>query len=308
MAGTIRKIIILTGPTASGKSGFALSLAQNSGGVIINADSQQMYRELRVLTARPTPQEEALAPHRLYGLLPASEACSAGKWLGLARMEIDWAHGQGKLPIIVGGTGLYIKALMEGIAQIPEIAPAVRAQATQDYDAMGKEAFAERLKWVDPEFFTRLKVHDRQRLIRAYAVWLGSGKPLSYWQARPSASPYPADMFKLYRIDIPREALYERCDRRFAQMVEEGAMDEVKHLISLNLPPELPVMKSVGVPELAQVLRGQSTLEQAVQAASQATRNYAKRQNTWFRNQFSGATLVPYGGNHAEFVEMAGKS
>jgi tRNA dimethylallyltransferase len=308
MTRKVHKIIILTGPTASGKSGLALSLAEKSGGVIINADSQQMYRELRILTARPTPEEEARAPHRLYGLLPGQEACSAGKWLNLARMEIDWTLGQGLLPIVVGGTGLYIRALMQGIAQIPDIDASVRQQAASDYDAMGKEAFAERLKWVDPEFFARLAVHDRQRLIRAYEVWLGSGKPLSYWQSRPVAAPYPADSYTLYRVDIPRDILYARCNARFAAMLEQGAMEEVKHLISLNLSPDLPVMKSVGVKELAQVLQGRLTLAEAAGAASQVTRHYAKRQITWFRHQFPETVAVNYAINPAEFVEMAAKN
>ncbi|MDE3061097.1 MAG: tRNA (adenosine(37)-N6)-dimethylallyltransferase MiaA, partial [Pseudomonadota bacterium] len=143
-------MLIIAGPTASGKSALALELAEKSGGVIINADSQQLYHELPILTARPTPEEEARAPHRLYGILPASEGCSAGKWLTLARMEIDWARSRGVTPIVVGGTGLYLKALMQGIADMPDIPPEVRAQAISDYDAMGKEAFAARLREVDP--------------------------------------------------------------------------------------------------------------------------------------------------------------
>jgi tRNA dimethylallyltransferase len=253
--------------------------------VIVNADSQQIYRELRILTARPSPEEEALVPHRLYGVLPAAETCSAGRWLKLARMEIDWARAQGKGVMVVGGTGLYIKALMEGIAEIPDIDPLVREQAANDYEAMGKEAFAERLRAVDPGFFERLAVWDRQRLVRAYAVWLGSGKALSWWQAQGNAPPYAADEFRVLQPDIGREELYARCDARFVTMVEEGAVDEVRALNALGLPPEAPARKSVGVKELTAYLDGALTLPEAITLAQQATRHYAKRQLTWFRNQ-----------------------
>lgn len=289
-------IVILTGPTASGKSAFALGLAEKHGGVIINADSQQLYRDLKILTARPSAENEATAPHKLYGMLAGGEACSAGHWLNLAKMEIDWARKHNRLAIITGGSGLYIKALLEGIAPIPDIPDTVRDQATSDYDHMGKDAFADRLKWVDPDFFTRLKVHDRQRLIRAYAVWLGSGKSLSHWQSQTTTPPYtPADI-KTYVVTLPRETLYERCNQRFENMIGQGAIEEVKNLLTQNLTPTLPIMKSVGVPELSAYLRGETTLEEAKTAATQATRNYAKRQLTWFRNQLPQAMPIPYDG------------
>ncbi len=301
-------IIILTGPTASGKSAFALSLAQNSGGVIINADSQQLYKDLSVLTARPSPEDEAAAPHKLYGLLPAHEACSVGGWLNLARMEIDWARGQGRVPIITGGSGLYLKALLEGIAIIPDISPDVRTQAINDYEQMGKDAFAERLKWVDPAFFTRLKVYDRQRLTRAYEVWLGTGKPLSHWQSQTATPPYAHVPFHTYAVQIPRDTLYARCNQRFEAMIGQGAIEEVKQLLALNLPNTLPVMKSVGVPELTHYLNGECTLQEAKTAASQATRNYAKRQLTWLRNQLPAATPLDWQKNPADFASETCKS
>lgn len=244
-----------------------------------------MYKELRILTARPTPNEEAQAPHRLYGTLPAHIACSAGKWLEFAKMEIDWALSEKKLPVVVGGTGLYLKALLEGIAEVPEIAPQIRAQAMSDYEAMGKDAFAERLKAVDKEFFERLKVYDKQRLVRAYEVWLGSGKSLSWWQKQGATPPYPRESFEITLVELPREELYRRCDARFLKMVEEGAVEEVRALLSLQLQPDLPIMKSVGIKELSVHLAGKCTLEEAIRDAQQATRNYAKRQLTWFRNQ-----------------------
>ena len=278
-------IIVIAGPTASGKSARALEIAQKSPSVIINADSQQMYRELRVLSARPSAEEEASVPHRLYGTMSAAESCSAGQWLTFAKMEIDWALSQGVQPIIVGGTGLYLKALMQGIAEMPAIAPEIRAQATSDYDAMGKDAFAARLREIDPAFFERLKVVDRQRLIRAYEIWLGSGKNLSWWQARGATPPYPVERFTLHKVELPREELYARCDARVLQMVEQGAIEEVRALLALGLAESLPAMKSLGVPEFSAYIRGETNVDQAISKTQQATRNYAKRQMTWIRNQ-----------------------
>lgn len=275
-------IHIVAGATASGKSARALALAEQIGGVIINADSQQIYRELRILTARPSVEEEEKVPHKLYGVLSGEESCSAGKWLRLAKMEIDWALAQNISPIVVGGTGLYLKALVQGIAEMPALDASVRAQAQTDYEQMGKDAFAERLRAVDPEFFTRLAVVDRQRLIRAYEVWLGSGKPLSFWQQQKAAPAYAPDQFRLEVVELPRDALYARCDARVAQMVEQGAVEEVRNLAR---PVCGPLAKIIGVPELSAYLKNEITLPMAISAMQQATRNYAKRQLTWFRHQ-----------------------
>jgi len=283
----MKKIHIIAGATASGKSARALALAEATGGVIINADSQQLFKDLPILTARPTLEEEARAPHKLYGLLNANESPSAGKWLKWAKMEIDWALGEGRLPIVVGGTGLYLKALMQGIAEIPEINAAVTSQAANDYEAMGKSAFEERLRVVDPAFFERLKVYDKQRLIRAYSVWLGSGKPLSFWQQQEQKPFYSADYFEIEKIQLPREELYRRCDARFVKMVEQGAVEEVRQLVSSLQSPVSSLEKIIGFRELAAHLRGELALEQAIDKAKQATRNYAKRQLTWFRHQLS---------------------
>jgi tRNA dimethylallyltransferase len=253
----------------------------------MNADSQQMYRELRILTARPSPEDEARVPHRLYGALSASEYCSAGSWLNLARMEIDWVLKEGGVPIVVGGTGLYIRALLQGMADIPDIDPMVRRQARGDMEAMGHDAFHERLRAVDPVLGEKLRTSDTQRLVRAYEVWLGTGKPLSWWQAREVMSPYPSDHFTLFRVDIPRDVLYDRCNRRLIAMMEQGALDEVKLLLSMKLASDLPAMKSVGVKELSAYIKGEIGKEEAIAAAQQATRNYAKRQLTWFRHQLS---------------------
>jgi tRNA dimethylallyltransferase len=278
-------IKIVVGATASGKSAFALSLAQKNNSVIINADSQQVYSDLHILTARPTPQEETLVPHKLYGTMAAHESCSAGVWLRYAKMEIDWARTQNITPIVVGGTGLYIKALMQGIAEIPDIDASIRAQAMSDYEQMGKEAFSERLRAIDPAFFERLKVYDKQRLVRAYEVWLGSGKSLSWWQRQEVTAPYPKDEMEIIKIELPREELYQRCNERFKQMIEAGAVDEVRQLMALNLPDNLPIMKTIGVRELSAYLRDEISMEEAIELCHTATRQYAKRQMTWFRNQ-----------------------
>lgn len=262
-----------------------MSLAEKFGGVIINADSQQVYADLRILTARPSPEEEEKFPHKLYGFLQPDEPCSAGKWLQYTKMEIDWARTQGKTPIIVGGTGLYIKSLIEGISEIPEIDEAIRNQTENDYNEMGKEAFSERLLAIDPEFFERLKVYDRQRLIRAYSVWLGTGKTLSWWQKREQKPPYLATELEIHKIELPRDELYNRCNKRFEIMLEAGALEEVKNLMLQNLPDNLPIMKTIGIRELSNYLRGECSLEDAITLCQTATRQYAKRQLTWFRVQ-----------------------
>lgn len=247
---------------------------------------------MRILTARPSAEEEARAPHRLYGFLGPEESCSAGKWLRMAQMEIDWARSQGKLPIVVGGTGLYINVLINGMADIPDIDPAIRAQSMSDLQAMGHAAFHERLQAVDPLLGEKLRPSDSQRLVRAYEVWLGTGKPLSWWQAQGSKPPYNADNFRLYNIDIPREMLYGRCDERVLIMLNNGAINEVKQLVNSNISCESSLYKIIGIIELADFLNNQCTLEEATARMQQATRNYAKRQRTWFRHQLKGAKAI----------------
>jgi tRNA dimethylallyltransferase len=281
----MHKIVIVAGPTASGKSALALELAEKKNGVIINADSQQVYAELRILTARPSAEEEARVPHRLYGVLPASEACSAGKWLKLAKMEIDWALGEKKTPIVTGGTGLYIMALMQGIAEIPGIPPEVRAQARSDLEAMGAAAFYERLQAVDPAASAKIRASDPQRMTRAYEVWLGTGKPISWWHGQKNLAFYAQESFEVIKVEVETEELYRRCDARFDAMLKAGAVEEVRGLLALNLSLDLPGMRIIGVPELSASIKGEISLEEAGEKAKQATRNYAKRQATWFRNQ-----------------------
>lgn len=277
-------ITILCGPTASGKSQGALKLAQEKPSVIINADAMQLYSELRIITARPSEAEEAQAPHRLYGVIPAAESSSAGRWLALVKPAIEEAWRAEKQPILVGGTGLYLKALMEGLSPIPDI-PAEIQRRIRALTA-APEALHPLLAARDPAMAARLKPGDTQRILRALEVLEETGKSLLYWQAQPRIPIFPEAEFTVIRTDtILREELYRRCDARFIQMLEEGALEEARAVMALNLPSDLPAMRAVGLPELLGYLRGEWPLEQAVAKAQQATRNYAKRQLTWLRNQ-----------------------
>lgn len=279
-------IVIVAGPTASGKSALAVDLALEFGGEVINADSMQVYRELAILTARPSPADEARVPHRLFGVLPASEACSVARWLALATEAIAEVRAAGRLPILVGGTGLYLRALREGLAPVPKVPAEVRDAAEAHYDKVGGAAFRAELAALDPEAAARLPDGDRQRLIRAYAVAKATGRSLADWkrEAPTVLAPVPGRYCTLALIP-PRDLLYAACDGRFGRMLEQGAMEEVRALLARNLDPALPAMKAVGVPELGQVLEGVWPLEEAAAKARQATRNYAKRQLTWLRHQ-----------------------
>jgi tRNA dimethylallyltransferase len=274
-------LALIAGPTASGKSALALALAERTGGVIVNADSAQVYRDLPVLSATPTPEELSRAEHRLYGFLDGSEPCSAADWAARARGEIADVHAQGHLPILAGGTGLYLRTLLEGIAPIPTIDPQVRS----DVRDRSVEDNLARLDRLDREAAGRLKPADKARIARALEVVLSSGKPLAYWQRqREDGIGAQVDLRPIILLP-PREWLYGRCDERFARMVERGAIEEVKALLARNLNPNLPVMRGIGVREIAAYLDGLLTLEQAVAAGQQATRRYAKRQYTWFAHQ-----------------------
>ncbi len=279
-------VVIVTGPTAGGKSGLALDLAEAFDGVVINADSMQVYEELEILTARPGPAALARAPHRLYGILPGREPCSAGRWRERALAEIAAAHAAGKTPLVVGGTGLYLRALIEGLAEVPEVPAAVRAAAEARHRELGGPGLHAELAARDPVIAARLKPSDSQRLIRAWEVIEATGRSLAAWQADGvSEGDAPAYRFlRLVRLP-PRDRLYAACDARFLAMIERGALQEVKNLYELGLDPALPAMRALGVRELGQHLDGALSLDEAVARAQQATRNYAKRQMTWLRTQ-----------------------
>ena len=280
-------IVILAGPTASGKSRLAIDIARAHGGVVINADSMQLYRELNLLTARPDADEMALVPHRLYGVVPAAEACSAARWRDMALAEIAAARDAGKLPIVVGGTGLYLRALTDGLAPVPDIPPDVRAAARALHARLGGAAFRARLAACDAESAARLAPGDTQRLIRAWEVIEATGASLAEWQRRQTGGGGLDGRLARLVLMPPRAPLYARCDARLAAMAERGALDEVAALLGLGLAADLPAMKAVGVPELARHLAGEVDLETAIAAAQQATRRYAKRQLTWFRHQMA---------------------
>ncbi len=275
-------ITLIAGPTASGKSRLALETADRTGAVIVNADSQQLYADLRVLSARPSVEEEARAEHRLYGVADAAEAWSVGRW---SRAAMETLAGLDGRPVLfVGGTGLYFTALTKGLADIPDIPIEARETAERAYEAEGEAVFRRRLATLDPAAAARIEAGDRQRLIRAMAVAEHTGRALSDWTAETTPLLASGSWTGLV-VEPARAALYAACDARVARMVEAGAPDEVRALVARGLDPSLPAMKAVGVREFAAHLAGETTLEAAVEATRQATRHYAKRQLTWFRNQ-----------------------
>jgi tRNA dimethylallyltransferase len=277
--------ILLAGPTTSGKSALALKLAQAHGGVIINADSMQVYRDLRIITARPTPAEGATVPHRLYGHVDAAENYSVGRWCVDAAAALTEAERSGRRPILVGGTGLYFKALLRGLSAIPpvpqEIRDAVRARLERD----GIEALHRELSLRDPVAGARLKPRDRARIPRALEVLEATGRPIDDWHAHGLAPLLEASHVVALFLAPDRAELYQRIDRRFARMLEAGALDEVGALAARKLDPMLPAMKALGVPPLLRHLRGELSLNEAATLGAAETRQYAKRQFTWFRHQ-----------------------
>ena len=277
------KAILIAGPTASGKSGAGLELAASFGGTIINADSMQVYRELRLLTARPSEADEARVPHRLYGTVSAADAYSVGRWLGDVARAMAEAQREGRLPILVGGTGLYFKALTEGLAPVPDIPAEIRSYWRERSDELGRDALHAELAARDPAMAARLGPADPQRIVRALEVIDATGVSLAEWQGG-NATPLlaPDDALRLV-IAPEREPLYAAIDARFDRMIEHGALDEVRALLGLELDPGLPAMRAHGVRELAAYLSGALTREEAVAKAKTESRRYAKRQMTWLR-------------------------
>ncbi len=277
-------VTLIAGPTASGKSRCALEMAEATGAAIINADSQQLYADLRILSARPSAEDEARASHHLYGVADAAEAWSVGRWTRAVMPLLAELKAMGRPALLVGGTGLYFSAVTRGLAEIPEVPPAAREEAQALYDTEGEAAFRLRLATFDPPAEAAIESGDRQRLTRAYAVARATGRSLSDWRAstRPLLA---AGAYDQLVIEPERSALYAACDARVDAMIAAGALDEVRALIGRGLEPTLPAMKAVGVRELAAHLAGETTLADATAAMKQATRNYAKRQLTWFRNQ-----------------------
>lgn len=275
------RVALIAGPTASGKSALALALAQAHNGAVINADASQVYADLRVLSARPTAREEALAPHRLFGHIDGAQACNAARWAADARAEIDVAHARGRLPILCGGTGLYIRTLLDGIAPVPDIDPDIRAQVR----AMPVADAHAALTREDPVAAARLAPADTTRVARALEVVRSSGRPLADWQRDKVGGIGDRITLAPFILLPPRDWLIDRCDRRFGLMVEDGAIEEVEALLPRHLNPDLPVMRAIGVPEIAAWLRGEIDRDTMLERGRLATRQYAKRQYTWFSNQ-----------------------
>ena len=287
------KAILIAGPTASGKSGAGLELAARFGGTIINADSMQVYRELRLLTARPSEADEARVPHRLYGTVPAAEAYSVGRWLGDVGSAIAEAQREGRLPILVGGTGLYFKALTEGLAPVPDIPAEIRSYWRERSDELGRDALHDELAARDPAMAARLGPADPQRIVRALEVIDATGMSLAEWQGGDAAPLLaPGDALRLV-IAPEREPLYAAIDARFDRMIERGVLDEVRALLALKLDPGLPAMRAHGVCELVAYLSGGLSREEAVAKAKTESRRYAKRQMTWLRRFMSDWDWFP---------------
>jgi tRNA dimethylallyltransferase len=281
----VGKAVLIAGPTASGKSALALELALAAGGVVINADSMQVYRDLRIITARPTDGDEAQVPHRLYGHVGAAVNFSAGAWVGDAAKALEAAKAEGRLPIFIGGTGLYFKALTAGLSVVPPIPLEVREDVRARLERNGVEALHDELAASDPRAAERLNRRDRTRIARALEVVEATGRSLLDWHHEGQPPLLPKDSFRAVFLAPERDELYARIDARFDAMLGAGALEEAVRLAARNLDPLLPAMKAHGVPALIRHLRGELSLEQAATIGRADTRHYAKRQFTWFRHQ-----------------------
>jgi tRNA dimethylallyltransferase len=279
-------LIVVAGPTGSGKSALAIGLAEAFCGTVVNADSMQVYREARILTARPGREDEVRVPHRLFGVLAADDPCSAGRWRAMAEAEVVAAETEGRLPVVVGGTGLYLEALLHGLAPVPPVPPAARQDARRLHAQLGGQRFREALIGRDPAS-ARLAAGDRQRLLRAWEVLAATGVPLVDWQRR-QAGGGRADTSLVVLLEPPRQRLYPALEARFERMLDHGGLEEAVALQALNLDPALPLLRAVGVRQLLDHLSGKTSLAEAVALAKQATRRYAKRQMTWFRHRLAG--------------------
>jgi tRNA dimethylallyltransferase len=279
------KPVLIAGPTASGKSALALELADQLGGTVINTDSMQVYADLRVLTARPTREEEVQVPHRLYGHVDAAVNYSAGSFVSDAAASLAEARAQGRVPIFVGGTGLYFKALTRGLSAVPPIPAEVREDVRARLDREGVEALHAELARRDPVSALRIRPRDRTRIARALEVVEATGRALTEWHSEGQPPLLAPGEFHALFLAPERDALYARIDARFAAMLKAGALQEVERLAARQLDPLLPAMKAHGVPPLMRYLKGEITLEEAADIGRADTRHYAKRQFTWFRHQ-----------------------
>ena len=275
--------ILIAGPTASGKSALALEMALRHGGAVINADSMQVYRELRILTARPTPEEEGQVPHHLFGHVSVRDAYSVGRWLDAVAGALTWCASAGRRPIIVGGTGLYFKALLEGLAPVPPVDPDIRAHWRREAGGRSSAELHGLLAGRDPEMADRLDPRDTQRIVRALEVFGSTGVSLAEWQRRPGTPLVGEAETERIVIRRPRAEVRRRVDARFDLMMTEGALDEARAIAALDLDPELPAARAHGLRPLLSHLRGEIALASAIEAGKLETRQYVKRQEIWMR-------------------------
>jgi tRNA dimethylallyltransferase len=300
-----KPVIVVAGPTASGKSALAVDMAERVSGVVINADSMQVYAGLEVLSSAPDAKMRARVPHRLFGILDPAQVCSAGEWRELAIAEIQTAHDADQVPILVGGTGLYLRALMAGIAQMPAIPAEIRDRVRADLKREGSTHLHARLRQADPDMADRLSQNDGQRICRALEVLEATGRTLTDWQQKETEGPGLTGLEFLTILLMPsREHLYPACDARFDQMLNNGALEEVQHLANLRLDPDLPLMKALGVPHLLRYFEGKLTLDEARRLGQQATRRYVKRQTTWFSHQIVANITLKSQYNERMFDEI----
>jgi len=284
--------LLIAGPTASGKSALAIRLAEATGGVVVNADSMQVYRDLRVITARPTVEEEAQVPHRLFGHIDGAENYSVGRWVEDAKALIAELQGQGRLPIFTGGTGMYFKALLRGLSDIPAVPEEVRAKVRAQAEGFSPQELHARLTALDPATAAGLRPSDPQRILRALEVFEATGEPLVSFQTKPGTPLLDPQSTRGFFLAPEREVLKARIDARFVVMMEQGALQEVEVLAARGLDPALPVMRAHGVPGLIDYLRGASTLEAAIERGQRDTRAYSKRQFTFVRHQLPEFEMV----------------
>ncbi len=278
-------IYILAGPTASGKTALAILIARKQPVVIINADSKQVYHEIPLITAQPSPEEQQQAPHALYGHIPASRHYSVANWLEDVTNAINQAHAEDKIPFLVGGTGMYIKSLVYGMSNVPETLPQTREDVRKRWQASDTPTMHAHLTNIDPIAAEKLSPNDTQRVLRAIEVMEQTGKSIREWQNIRTTPPFKQAQYKMAFLDYPREEVYENCNRRFDSMMENGVVDEIKAFDALGLDENLPAMKAHGVPELRSYLNGTMSRTDAIEQATRNTRHYIKRQYTWFYHQ-----------------------
>ncbi len=282
-----KNVIVIGGPTASGKSGLAIDLAQEQDGIIINADASQVYQGISIISAAPTLADKNKAEHRLYEYLDAGINSNVFNWLGSAVAEILDVWHKGKTPIVVGGSGLYIENLVKGTTPIPEVKPEIRQIVTDFVNQNGIQSLYDKLLSEDPAAAAMLHSNDSTRVRRAYEIFLSSGKSIAEWYEQPMLQKLPEAEFLIINILPPKAALDDRCNTRFRKMISDGAIEEVRALVARNLSSDLPAMRAKGVPELASYIKNDISEEEAIALSQLHTRQYAKRQLTWFRNKLN---------------------